>query len=466
MPDPRLITRRRFLGQACCAALGTTSLFNLLLNLRLAGTAAGQSIGPGPDYRALVCLFLYGGHDSFNMLVPRGAAEHADYAAIRGNLALARETLLPLDPLNAVGRELGLHPAAPELQSLFAGGQLAFVANVGTLAERITKAQYENETVPVPLGLYSHSDQTQQWQTSLPDQASGFGWAGRTADLLAAVNANQDISMNISLDGSNVWQTGQQVVEYAIRPDGSIGLNGYEGTWNYNHVRGAAIDSQLGLEYRNLFEQTFASKGRAAIDTHYRFMAAIDAAPPLTTVFPENSWLAESLRMAARTIAARDQLDVRRQTFFIAIGGWDNHDELLNNHQALLAEVSAAVGAFQAAMTELGVADRVTLFSASDFARTLTSNGAGSDHAWGGNHFVVGGAVNGRRVFGQYPDLFEDNPLDTGRGRLIPTTSVDEYFADLALWFGVDRANLPLVLPNIGRFTNLQSPAAPLGLMI
>ena len=466
MPEPRLITRRRFLGQACCAALGTTSLFNLLLNLRLAGSAAGQSIGPGPDYRALVCLFLYGGHDSFNLLVPRGAAEHADYAAIRGDLALARETLLPLEPLNAVGRELGLHPAAPELQSLFAAGQLAFVANVGTLAERITKAQYENETGALPLGLYSHSDQTQQWQTSLPDRASGLGWAGRSADLLAAANENQEISMNISLDGSNVWQTGQQAVEYAILSDGSIGLDGYEGNWNYNHVRGAAIDSQLGLEYRNLFEQTFAAKSRGAIDAHYRFMAAIDAAPQLATVFPEDSWLGENLRMVARTIAARDLLGVRRQTFFVSIGGWDHHDELLNNQQALLGEVSAAVGAFQTAMAELGVADRVTLFSASDFGRTLTSNGAGSDHAWGGNHFVVGGAVNGRRVFGQYPDLYEDNPLDTGRGRLIPTTSVDEYFADLALWLGVDRANLPLVLPNLGRFYDLQSPTAPLGLMI
>ena len=465
MPDPRPMSRRRFLGQASCAAIGSTALFNTLLNLRMAGTAAGQSIGGGNDYRALVCLFLAGGNDSFNMLVPRGAAEYAEYAAIRRDLALPQNELLALNPLNSIGKQLGAHPNMPEVQALFEAGKLSFVANVGTLVERITKAQYENETVPIPLGLYSHSDQIQQWQTSVPDRAVGLGWAGRSADLLYTLNQNQEISMNISLGGSNVWQAGQQVVEYAISNDGSIGLDGYEGTWNYNHVRGAAIDSQLDLEYRNLFEKTFAQKSRSSIDAHYHFMEAINAAPALTTTFPANSWLGDNLRMVARTIAAHQLLGVRRQTFFISIGGWDHHDEVLNNQQAMLADVSAGIGAFHAALVELGLDNAVTLFTASDFGRTLTSNGAGSDHAWGGNHIVMGGGVNGKRIFGQYPDLFEDNALDTGRGRIIPTTSVDEYFADLALWLGVDKGNLPLVLPNIERFYNLNSSTNPLGLM-
>jgi uncharacterized protein (DUF1501 family) len=300
----------------------------------------------------------------------------------------------------------------------------------------------------------------------VPDRAVGLGWGGRSADLLAALNQNPEISMNISLSGSNVWQAGQQVVEYAITSDGSIGLDGYEGNWNYNHVRGAAIDSQLDLEYRNLFEKTFAQKSRGSIDAHYHFMEAINAAAPLTTVFPTDSWLGDQLRMIARTIAARGPLGVRRQTFFVSLGGWDHHDEVINNQQAMLAEVSACLGAFNTAMIELGTQNDVTLFTASDFGRTLTSNGAGSDHAWGGNHIVMGGGVNGKRIFGQYPDLFEDNALDTGRGRLIPTTSVDEYFADLALWLGVDKANLPLVLPNISRFYNINSSSAPLGLML
>ena len=464
MPDPRPLSRRQFLGQASCAAIGSTALFNTLLNLRMAGTAAGQTIGGGNDYKALVCLFLAGGNDSFNMLVPRGVTEWAEYESIRRDLALPRESLLDINPLNDPGRLLGVHPNMAEVQGLFGNGRLAFVSNVGTLVERINKQQYESGAVPVPLGLYSHSDQIQQWQTSVPDRAIAIGWGGRMGDLLAALNENENISINISVAGSNVWQAGNQVVEYAISPYGSTGLDGVDSPWNNDPVRGAAIDSMLDIQYKNLFEQTFARKTRGAIDAHYQFSAAIAAGTPITTVFPTDSWLGDQLRMVARTIAARAHLGVRRQTFFVMAGGWDHHDEVINNQQVMLADVSASLGAFQAAMAELGVENEVTLFTASDFGRTLTSNGAGSDHAWGGNQIVMGGAVRGQRIFGQFPSLYEDNPLDTGRGRLIPTTSVDEFFADLALWFGVDKANLPLVLPNIERFYNLGNAQSPLGL--
>lgn len=462
---PNPITRRQFLGQASCAAIGSTALFNTLLNLRMAGTAAGQSLGAGSDYKALVCLFLAGGNDSFNMLVPRGLPEWTEYQTIRRDLALPRESLLEINPLNNPGRVLGIHPSMPEVRNLFESGRVAFLANVGTLVERITKSQYENGSVPIPLGLYSHSDQIQQWQTSVPDHAGAIGWAGRMADLLAPVNQNQNISMNITLSGSNIWQIGIQTTEYAIDHNGSIGLAGVDSPWNNDPVRGAAIDSMLDLQYKHLFEQTFVRKTRDAIEAHHQFSAAINAAPPITTPFPPDSWLATRLRMVARTIAARSLLNVRRQTFFVMEGGWDHHDEVINNQQLMLADVSAALGAFQAAMAELGVENDVTLFTASDFGRTLTSNGAGSDHGWGGNQLIMGGAVNGRRIFGQYPELFEDNPLDTGRGRLIPTTSVDEYFADLALWFGVDKSNLPLVLPNIQRFYSLSGSAPPIGIL-
>ncbi|HMP74997.1 MAG TPA: DUF1501 domain-containing protein [Kiritimatiellia bacterium] len=464
MPDPKPLSRRGFLGQASCAAIGSTALFNTLLNLRMAGTAAAQSIGGGNDYKALVCLFLAGGNDSFNMLVPRGVTEWTEYEGIRRDLALPRDSLLAINPLNDPGRLLGVHPNMPQVQGLFDNGRLAFVSNVGTLVERINKQQYESGAVPVPLGLYSHADQIQQWQTSIPDRATAIGWGGRMGDLLASLNENQDISINISIAGSNVWQAGNQTVEYAISPYGSTGLDGISSPWNNDPVRGAAIDSMLDLEYKNLFEQTFVRKTRGAIDAHYQFSAAIAAGTPVTTVFPANSWLGDQLRMVARTIAARTQLGVRRQTFFVMAGGWDHHDEVINNQQVMLADVSAALGAFQAAMAELGVENDVTLFSASDFGRTLTSNGAGSDHAWGGNQLVMGGAVRGQRIFGHYPNLYENNPLDTGRGRLIPTTSVDEFFADLALWFGVDKTNLPLVLPNIERFYNLNASQTPLGL--
>lgn len=465
MAKPRQISRRQFIGQASCAAVGSTALFNTLLNLRMVSTAAAQTIGN--DYRALVCLFFGGGNDSFNMLVPRGNASHEypEYAAIRADLALPQASLLPLNALNSMNRVLGLHPSMAGLQGLFENGKAAFVSNVGTLVERITKHQYENDLVPVPLGLYSHSDQIEQWQTSVPETSSPIGWGGRTADLLHSLNDNDVISMNISLSGNNVFQAGRDVIEYAISDDGSIGLDGYEGTWNNAAARATAIDSQLGLTYQNLFEQTFAKSSRGAIDAHYGFMAAINAQPPLTTVFP-STYLGSQLRMIARVIAARGALGMKRQTFFVMRGGWDHHDEVINNQQVMLGEVSDAVTAFYNATVELGIANGVTLFTASDFGRTLTSNGAGSDHAWGGNHFVVGGAVNGRRVFGQYPDLFEDNALDTGRGRIIPTTAVDEYFAELALWMGVDPVNLSTVLPNIGRFYTPGSPNNPLGFML
>ncbi len=465
MPS-RPLTRRQFLGQASCAAISSTALFSTLLNLRMAGTAAAQS-GGGSDYKALVCLFLAGGNDSFNLLVPSGNAAHEypQYQAIRQDLALPQASLLPLTPLNDPGRTLGLHPSMAGLQGLFANGKAAMVANVGTLVERITKAQYENGTVPVPLGLYSHSDQIQQWQTSIPESATGIGWGGRTADLLHMLNANQDISMNISLSGSNVWQAGQEVVEYSITDNGSIGLSGYEGSGTgRSATRGAAVDSQLALTYRNLFEETFAKGSRKAIDAHFNFMAAINAAPALTTVFPASN-LGDNLRMVARVIAARQGLNVRRQTFFVQAGGWDHHDELIANQQGMLDDVSQAVTAFYNATVELGIQDSVVLFSASDFSRTLTSNGAGSYHTWGGNHFVVGGPVVGQRIYGQYPDLYDDNALDTGRGRLIPTTSVDEYFAELALWLGVDRGNLDVVLPNIARFYDPNSATMPLGFL-
>ena len=211
------------------------------------------------------------------------------------------------------------------------------------------------------------------------------------------------------------------------------------------------------------FEKTFADRTRSAIDAHVEFSAAIDALPPMMTQFSDTG-LSQRFRMIAQTIAARELLGMNRQTFFVEAGGWDHHDEVLLNQEAMLPMIAAALSEFNAAMDELGVADRVTTFTASDFGRTLTSNGRGSDHAWGGNHLVMGGSVSGGNIYGTFPDLYLGNSLDTGRGRLIPTTSCDEYFAELALWFGVSTADLPLVLPNVGRFFTPGVPP-PLGLM-
>ena len=465
------ITRRRFLGEASCAAVSALPLLNTLLNLKLAGEVAGAEPGAG-EYRALVCLFLSGGNDSFNMLVPRGATEYAEYALIRQDLALPAEGqpggLLPLNPTNPMGGlQLGLHPAMPELQQLFEQGDAAFVTNVGTLVEPMTKAQYQSGSVPRPLGLFSHSDQVEQWQTSLPDTRSGVGWAGRLADVLRGLNANDKVSMNISLAGSNLWQSGRTVFPYAITSSGAVGLQGY--TLNYtnntlNQIRSAAVDGQLAQAYSNLLAQTFANFKKDAVESYDLFSSATSAALPGNPVFPSTN-LAQQLQMVAKTIAGRQGLGMTRQTFFVNYGGWDHHDEVINNQQVMLGYVSQAVGAFYNALVALGVQDQVTLFTASDFGRTLTSNGQGSDHAWGGNYFVVGGGVNGRQIYGQYPSLYQNNSLDVGRGRLIPGISVDQYFAELALWLGVSPASLPLVLPNIDRFYDTSSPAWPGGFL-
>ena len=467
------ISRRRFFGQANCAAISSLPILNTLLNLKLASSLAADP-PPTSEYRAVVCIFLNGGCDSFNLLAPRGVSasspEYVEYSTVRQDLALPWASLLPINPTNnpPLGKGFGLHPGVPELQTLFENGNAALVANVGTLIEPVTLAEYDAGSKPLPLGLFSHSDQIEQWQTSLPHTRSGIGWGGRAADILASLNTNNGVSMNISLSGSNVFQTGNSIFEYAISNTGATELTGYEKNWINNQsldqIRGAAVDGMLAQQYSSLLQRSFARSERNAIDAYDIFTSATSPNLPGGATFP-TSGLGNQLKMIAKTIAGRDALGAKRQTYFVSYGGWDHHDEVIANQASMLPIVSQAVGAFYNALTLLGIQNNVTLFLASDFGRTLTSNGRGSDHAWGGNVFVVGGSVIGKKIYGQYPALYEDNPLDTGRGRLIPTTSVDEYFAELALWLGVPKSSLPLVLPNIGHFYDINGSSPPLGFL-
>jgi uncharacterized protein (DUF1501 family) len=481
-PPPEGITRRSFIRQASCAAVGSIALFNTLLNLRLISSASAQ--GAGGSYKALVCLFLAGGNDSFNMLVPRDAQSHETYRVVRGGLynvagtdgglALPNEGqpggILPISPLGDLGgRQFGLHPAMQRLRGLFESEQAAFVCNVGSLIQPgMTRAMHD-AGINVPFGLYSHADQIEQWQTAYPEGRTTLGWAGRAADLLQSMNEDNGLAMNISLGGTNIWQNGESAFQYGLNPEGVSSLEGYEESWDDDSwgsspIRGAAVDSQLAMDYRNLLERTFAAKAVNAIDSYKIFQRATSVALPSATTFP-NNYLGKSFQMVASAIAGRSILGAQRQTFFVQLGGWDHHDEVINSQQVMLGQVSEAVGAFYETLAAMGMAEQVVTFTASDFGRTLTSNGRGSDHAWGGNHFVVGGGVRGRRLYGEYPDLAADNPLDTGRGRLIPTLSVDAYFAELALWFGVPKSSLPLVIPNIGRFYDPASTAPPVGFL-
>jgi len=456
------INRRQFLGQASCAAVGATSLLSTLSNLMLTNSAVAQNVADFNDYRALVCLFLPGGNDSFNLLVPTGAS-YSQYEQIRADLALPQNTLLPINPLNNAGRPLALHPGAGGLQTLFEQQKLSFIANVGSLVRPTTISDY-NTGNAIPYGIFSHSDQQEQWQTSMPDVRSGIGWAGRAADLLDTANVNSSVSMNISIAGNNLLQVGNQVTPYTVNASGAPSLNGYAGNSGYNPIRHTAIDNQLAQEYKNMLEKTYSRMKRSSLDAYELFSEATSTPLPADNL--GTGPLGNQLRQVAKIIAGRNTLGVKRQIFYVQWGGWDFHDDVIANMAAMIPVVSQAVKAFYDLTVSMGVANNVTLFSASEFGRSLTSNAKGSDHAWGGNQFMVGGAVNGKRIYGAYPDLFQNNPLDTGRGRLIPTTSVDQMAAELALWMGVSKTDLPIVLPNISRFYNINSSSNPLGFMM
>lgn len=457
--------RRQFLGEGSCASVGSIAALSSILNLRMTGSLAAAENPPEEDYKALVCVFLAGGNDSFNMLTPSSGEAYHDYAAARGSLALLPDDLTEFSESLSDGRKLGLNKNMAELVSLYEGGKAAFVSNVGTLVEPTTVAGIQAGTVKLPLGLFSHSDQQLHWQSGLPDTRSpNSGWGGRLADLFSELNGVSGVSMNISLAGINLFQSSNTTTVFSKAVGSVPGLNNWD-TPSYLPRR-QAIESVLNAEYENVFQKTFVAKTKDAIASGQEYKAALDAADPVMSPFSADNPISMQLKDVAEGISARSGLNKRRQTFFVMAGGWDHHSSL-EPHPAMLAQLSQAVGEFQAAIGSMGLEDKVTLFSASDFGRTLSPNGTGSDHAWGGNQFVVGGAVNGRKIYGEYPDLALGSLLDTGRGRLVPTTSVDEYFAELALWMGVSKTNLPLVLPNIGRFYSLDEDHEdpPLGLM-
>jgi uncharacterized protein (DUF1501 family) len=441
-------TRRTFLRQAACAALGTTGLINTIFDLRKLSAATI----PASDYKALVCLFLYGGNDANNVIVPHDNSGYASYLAARGILAIPQSSLLPLTLPNGDGRDFGLHPSLPEVQTLFNQGKVALVSNVGTLLAPITRAEYLAKTVAVPNQLFSHADQSVQWQTSVSDQTSLTGWGGRTADLLASLNGDSKISLAISIAGTNTFEVGNLVIPYTVAPTGSIGLTGFNGSANAN-VRLQAFKDLLAQPHNNLFEQAYADTVTRAVADNDLLTSALAGSPVLQTVFPATD-LGSQLNMVAKLIAARTSLGMQRQIFFCAVQGYDTHGGQLTAQSSLLVELSQAMNAFYNSTVEMGIANQVTTFTASDFGRTYPTNGSGSDHGWGSHQFVMGGAVLGGQLFGTFPTLAVNGPDDTGQGRWIPTTSVDEFSATMATWFGVSSSELSTVFPNIGHFNN------------
>ncbi len=478
--------RRSFLYQAPCAALSSVSVLNTLINLRLAGSLAAAD-AQGQNCRALVCLFLHGGHDSFNMLVPTGP-EYASYANARSNLALSQGSLLPLAqaPGND-GRLYGLHPNLGKIADMFNGTgsyagkrRAAMVANVGTLIQPTNLAQYSAGTVALPKALFSHSDQVEQWQTSVPQGMTQLtGWAGRAADMLhATFNASAQTSMSISLGGNNTFQVGNTTEQFVISTNGALSFTAPSTTDPNNlfNVKNQRLKNLVNQTYANVAEQAFAKLTKQSVDAQQLFQnvfAGTAGTLPsnVEALFPQGNYLAQNLRAAVRTIKSRQALNLRRQTIFISYGGHDLHGELLNTHAGMMTYLNAALDAYQQALELLGLQNDVVTFTCSDFGRTLRSNGRGTDHAWGGNALVFGGPVQGGKVYGTYPtfnqvgaDLF--GPTDVGfGGRMLPTTSADSYIAEMLRWFGVPAGQMSTVLPNLGNFWNPNAATGPLGFL-
>ena len=447
---PRGATRRQFMRQSVCAAVGMTSLASTLFDLRR--VAAAVTPASGTDYKALVCVFLYGGNDSNNMLVPYDATDYASYASVRQGLALPQNTLLPINLLaGGDGRLWSLHPTMGGLQSLFSQQKMAILANVGPLVAPVTIDQWNNGTAALPPQLFSHSDQTLHWQTSIPDQPPATGWGGRVADMLRALNGTAQISMSMSLAGTNTFQVGNFVSQFQVQPGGTPGLANY--TTDPTDPQSNALRALLHASYGNLFQSGYRDVFQHALSNDLLLQSVFASLPPLQTQFPQTD-LGVQLQTVAQLIEARTQLSQQRQVFFVATGGFDTHGGQLPAQVQLLQEVNDALSAFYAATVEMQVQNSVTAFTASDFGRTFLSNGDGSDHGWGSHHLIVGGAVQGGRLFGRVPTLAIDGPDDTGDGRWIPSTSVDEYSATLAKWFGVSATDMPTVFPNLNRFSN------------
>lgn len=462
-------SRRKFLKQFSCSAVGASTLYSTLINLKAANAAAiaNSAVTAAADYKALVCITLAGGNDSYNMLVPKSGTAYSEYKTTRSNLALDTNQLLSIDPLNTQGQQFGLHPSMPKLQGLFNQGKLSFISNIGSLVEpALRREDVWNEKIRLPLGLYSHADQLMHWQTATPHLRSAAGWGGKVADMIKDMNANQNISMNISLSGTNTFQTGNDTIEYTLDPiEGSIGITGDNQDWLFNELRSKAITDMLEHNYNDVFKNTYVKTIKNARAANVQFSSALDG-NQFNNVFAADDYqFSDRLHMVARTIKARSALQMNRQTFFVEFAGWDHHDEVLNSQTGMLEMVDEGLSAFQQSLEQLGIEDQVTTFVISDFGRSLTSNGNGTDHGWGGNVFVMGGAVNGQRIFGEYPSLALNSDLDLGSGRLMPTLSADEYFAELALWFGVPRSDLKTIFPNIGNFYDVNSGAAPIGFL-
>jgi uncharacterized protein (DUF1501 family) len=443
-------TRREFLLQA--GALTAGGLASRLAPISALGFAAQANAQAASDYKALVCVFLYGGVDGNNLVVPNDSAGYAQYSAVRppaSGVNLTQAQLLPIQPAGSA-TPFGLHPQLTDLHPLFAQSKLAIVANVGPLNEPTTKANYLAKR---PENLFSHSDQQNQWQSSVSAGPSASGWGGRIADNTTGFNGNFPVITSIA--GTSLFTAGNATSALALPPTGGLALAGFNG--------GAAANARLAALNAILAADRDNSYVKAAGDITAQALSLSGLVNPILTSTTsaiaahftgQNNSIAQQLLAVAKLIEARAQTGAKRQVFFVSLGGFDTHGAELNVLDTLLGELSPALRSFYDATVQLGVADSVTTFTLSDFGRTFQPNSnAGTDHAWGNNHFILGGAVRGGEMYGRYPTLARAGPDDADTaGRWIPTTSVEQYGATLARWFGVSDAALATVFPSLAKF--------------
>lgn len=443
-------SRRAFLKRSTALGMaGVAAPF--VSSLAAIGEAAAAT---ATEYKALVCIFLYGGNDYANTLPPYDSASYAQYFAARSNIAHARDSLAAtaLTPINALGgRQYAMAPTMGGLKELFDRGKVAIALNVGTLVQATTKAQYTSKTVKLPPKLFSHNDQQSYFQASNPEGATS-GWGGRIGDLFQSGNGSATLTC-INASGNAVYLTGRSAVQYAIGTGGPVALMNNATSLYTSAPAASTLRALMTGGNANVIASEHARIGKRALDTYAQVSGALAGAPDANfPLFPTGNTLADQLKMVARMISVASDLGAKRQVFFVSVGGFDMHDNLVAQHGPLINKVADAMKAFYDTTETLGVADKVTSFTASDFGRTLQSNDDGSDHGWGSHHFVMGGAVKGQKFYGVAPAIGNNTSDDVGQGRLLPTISVDQYASTLAGWFGVSAGDMPTILPNIGNF--------------
>ena len=456
-------SRRQFLKSTAALSLGGASGF--LCDLSRFNAFAADTGG----YRALVCVFLFGGMDGHDAVIPYDTSSYNQFANIRsalldeyddldGGSTRARDRLLPLNLTNASdfgGRQFALPPELGPIHELMGQGNASIVSNVGPLVVPVNRDQYRNRTAPLPPRLFSHNDQQSVWMASQPEGAS-FGWGGRLADAMLAAQANDDSTFTVvSTSGNAVFLSGQFASQFEVGTGGPQDIRGIGDDNLYGSDALPAIyESHLRAENEtltNLLQRDYVSAVDRSIDANQILSASFEQAPPFNTVFPDNR-LGRQLQVVARMIALRETLGVRRQIFFVSTGGFDTHSRQANSMPRLQNEIASSMRAFYDATVEMSVGNDVTSFTASDFGRTLTVNRDGTDHGWGAHHFVVGGGLQGNQMLGSFPEPVIGHNFDTNNGRLIPTTSVDQYAATLGGWFGLNNTELNDVLPGLSNF--------------